>query len=198
MGTGNANVTFGQPGSTAQMKGTWFNLSGSSVYAPEKFYTNSTDTKGHYERVRCKVTPSLQALCEQIVAVCPDYASVEDMIRDALTHRVMWLRANGLPMDEQAVKREAHQAEMARMRAIASAQETYIDECTTTIDIACENHNWAQLEDVLSEMESQVATGGYPPVIAERLSATIAYGWSTMKSELSSRQMRRRVTNPDA
>jgi len=178
-------------------KGTFFQLTGKSVYDPAKFYTSGTDSKGHYERTRLRLTPSMQAMIEGFVAQIPEYATAEDFLRDAALHRVMWFQNNGIPTDEQALSRELHENELGAMRATMQAQDNYVTSCVTTVDMAVEVGNWGMLAEIITEMENQRDTGGYPDTIRQRLSSAIEDAWASMSSEISSRQKRRKLLDTE-
>lgn len=185
------------PASPVKQFGTMFALTGKSVYDVNKCYTNSTDSKGHYERSRLKMTPSLQAMIEKVVMEVPDYDSVEDFLRDSALHRLMHYQNNGITSNESDMKRELHSSEMARMRARMEAQEGYVESCKQTVDMALEAQDWAQLADIISEMEDQAQTGMYPTGIHNKLTDAIEDAWQRMASGRSSRADRRMITGQD-
>jgi len=75
----------------AQRQSMWNVLKGAG-YNIDDVYSHSTDDKGHYERVRVKLSPALEAMLAEIVTHDPRYRTIEDVIRDALVHRVHYLR----------------------------------------------------------------------------------------------------------
>lgn len=64
-----------------------------SEYAPDKFYVESTDGRGHKDTIRLSLPPLLLNQAGIIVAqkVVPQYRTSADVIRDGLVHRLHWL-----------------------------------------------------------------------------------------------------------
>lgn len=67
-------------------------------YSPDRFYTRATDKKGHSETVHLKIPPELASAIAHIVQsrAIPEYRTSQDMIRDAIFHRLRYLRESGL------------------------------------------------------------------------------------------------------
>lgn len=67
-------------------------------YSPNKFYTRSTDSKGHREEIRLKLSPDLADALSIIVQskAIPEYRTVQDIIRDAIVHRLHYLHESGM------------------------------------------------------------------------------------------------------
>jgi hypothetical protein len=70
----------------------------SEGYSPDKFYTRATDGKGHSEVVHLKLPPEITSVMAQIVQsrAIPDYRTAQDIIRDAIVHRLQYLRESGM------------------------------------------------------------------------------------------------------
>lgn len=185
------------PSQSSPIFGTFFNLTGKSVYSLEKYYTNGTDSKGHYERIRIRVTPSTDAMVAKIVSEVPEYSSAEDFIRDAILHRLMYFHTSGIPVNEANLKRELHESEMASQRALMAAQESYVENCNATVSMAIDVGDWLMLADIISEMEDQFQSGHYPQGTQAKLGEAIEEAWRRMASGRSSRADRRKVTGQD-
>lgn len=178
-----------------------FQLTGASQYNLDKYYTASTDSKGHYEQIRVKITPNMEAMIADIVSQVPDYRSREDFVRDAMLHRIMYLQtqiANGVQLtDENTLRRELHSSEMERYRNSLAAMNDYIKACHDTIEVMTEAHDWRSLEELLSEMEYRAADGSLPDTQRKTLEDTIDYGWTTMRTEVTRKALRRQSANSD-
>lgn len=63
------------------------------AYSVDRFYTRATNDKDHGEYIRVKLAPEVIAELNRIVAsgIVPEYESPQDIIRDAIVHRVRWL-----------------------------------------------------------------------------------------------------------
>lgn len=172
--------------------GTMFQLSGSSKYDLDKYYTNATDTHGHSASMsQVKVTPSIQAMIKQMVAATPEYKTDGDFFRDAALHRLVYSNNSGRVIDPAIIQRELHEAEMNRMLIEYAAMESYITLARQGIDKCCEMNDWKQLENVLVELEEQAKNEIYPPTLRITLHETIDYGWDTMRTEVTRKSQRR-------
>lgn len=69
-------------------------MPGDGEYAVEKFYTDSRDNKGHAASYRIQIPTGLGNELAELIASkrIPDYRTVADVFRDALTHRLHWLK----------------------------------------------------------------------------------------------------------
>ena len=66
---------------------------GGHEYSEAEFITRSTDHHGHFRHMRVNVPPEVAARVEAIVATktIPAYRTGQDLIRDAIMHRLHWL-----------------------------------------------------------------------------------------------------------
>ena len=73
------------------------------AYSVDRFYTRATNEKDHGEYIRVKLAPEVIAELNRIVAsgIVPEYESPQDIIRDAIVHRVRWLNdQRNVPLTE--------------------------------------------------------------------------------------------------
>lgn len=72
-------------------------------YKISNFYTRSTDSRGHKESIHLKVPPEIASTMSQIVqkGSIPQYRTVQDLIRDAIVHRLHYLNEQHL-MDQES------------------------------------------------------------------------------------------------
>lgn len=78
-------------------------------YSETRFYTRSTDSKGHKSDFRVAVPPGLAADIHALVArgIYPQYRTAGDLFRDAIMHRMTWLAHNyGLLDLAEGLKRQ--------------------------------------------------------------------------------------------
>lgn len=63
-------------------------------YSPEKFYTRSTDARGHTETMWLRLPPSLARVIAEVVQSrkIPQYRTAQDLVRDAIVHRLHYLK----------------------------------------------------------------------------------------------------------
>lgn len=109
LGTSHLNLDPKDPWATAQ-----------SGYAPDKFYTRSTNSHDHSETLYVKVSPALFAALNDAVEKVSEYRTRADIVRDALIHRLHqvneWVRAgiNIQPIDTEVRLSEIEQAQADR------------------------------------------------------------------------------------
>lgn len=67
-----------------------------SEYSQDSFYTHATDKKGHCVQVRVALPPGVMDMLGELVAsqTIPDYKTAQHVLRDALFHRLQWLKEN--------------------------------------------------------------------------------------------------------
>lgn len=135
-----------------------------SVYSPDKLYTEMTDTKGHYEQVNTKITPSVEAMVMQAVDDNLDYrGSKAAFIRDAIIHRLHYLHNNpGSTIDHNSVQRELH---VAAMNLTHRKQRAVVEQCDlmrSTVDVCVRSKDWDSLNTHIEWMQSQLEGHVYP------------------------------------
>jgi len=69
-----------------------------TTYSLEDFYTKSVDSRGHREMTRVAFPPNVLSTLSTIVqsGKIPAYRTVQDVIRDAVLHRIWWLEKYAL------------------------------------------------------------------------------------------------------
>jgi len=68
----------------------------SNNYSVSKYYTSARDKKGFSTTVRVSIPPVVMSNIASFVATqrIPEYKTSQDVLRDALVHRLQWLRDN--------------------------------------------------------------------------------------------------------
>ncbi len=163
-----------------------FDLMGSNKYSADKFYTKSTDGNGHYEQVRVKLSPSVQAMCEGLAGEFGEYDSVAVVIRDALLHRLVYVRENfqGMQTDLDAVELERQQSVFAMMQAKEVQRLSYIETLERTLDELCRACNWEAMGQTLTDADDLIDKGTWPEGPLEKLKVASDEGWASMRSEI--------------
>lgn len=88
-------------------------------YKENRFYTHSTNRKGFKDTVRIPLPPNVLAQMNAIVQQrkVADYKTVQDLVRDAIIHRLKWLvDYTGDEEMDRAVDREVQSARMEQIR----------------------------------------------------------------------------------
>jgi len=112
-----------------------------TTYSLEDFYTKSVDSRGHREMTRVAFPPNVLSTLSTIVqsGKIPAYRTVQDVIRDAVLHRIWWLERYALKESygiidytslkmvklQQAVENSLKEGE--RMEAIVSTAEKALE-----------------------------------------------------------------------
>lgn len=121
-----------QPGNQAGVSQSLFQLTKGSAYDRDGIYAHSTDSKGHYEVVRVKVTPSMEAeIAELVASKLRDYRTPEDFVRNAIVHQMHYEMTTVRPQAQAVITAEMRQSEMARHQALIQSWQTTI---TTTME----------------------------------------------------------------
>jgi len=95
-----------------------FNLTKSAAYDRDAIYSHSTDSKGHYEQARVKITPSMEAeIAELVASKLRGYRTVEDFIRNAIVHQLHYEMTNVWPQAASVITAEMRQSELNRDQA---------------------------------------------------------------------------------
>lgn len=81
-----------------------FSLVDSSGYRADRFYTRSVDRHGHGEQMRLRVPQGIDSQMYAAVSQVPYYRHVNDLIRDAVIHRLEALQHAGI-LDDDGVRR---------------------------------------------------------------------------------------------
>lgn len=141
---------------------------GEGDYDEKNFYTRATDDSGHKETLHTPVMPRLFAVTNHLASEIPWYKSPQDVVRDALTHRVRWLTENEDNPDlrrlfapilfEQNIafeeeKQVANETAVERMRKVLQTSVVKQDE-----DLRQKVLEWAegQVEELREPYRSQV------------------------------------------
>lgn len=174
----------------AKIGQTMFQLSGSSRYSPDKWYTKSTDNNGHSERMRIRIPPQVEAMISGLVSEFSELDTVESFIRDSVIHRIVYVRDNytnietnleGIELERQAAQIAAIMAEIAQRNAIVAELEN-------SIDALCEVRDWETLVQILTNADDLIDNAGWPEGPLTKLKSASDYGWTTLRTE----QRRRR------
>lgn len=117
-------------------------------YALDKFYTRSTDAKGHTRQLRMSIPPEVMAQIAELIQShrVPDYKTIEAFARDAIIHRLHWLGENlddsklKAAVQEQAAWAAAHTLEMN-----LEANVAHVDSLRDRIKKAIQHKDWYAL-----------------------------------------------------
>lgn len=156
-----------QPGNTpsqmAANQRSMFQLTGGG-YDIDKVYSHSTDGKGHYERMRTKITPTMEAqLSEMVASKQFDYRTVEDFVRDACVHRLHYLSTQQ-PRMTDVVTHEMMLADIMRERMEIERWSEIIKLVTETGETMLANGALEELGDILTRYDQDFTNWRLPIV----------------------------------
>lgn len=129
-------------------------------YAPNHFFTSSSDRQGHNADARVKFSPELAARCSAIVQskLIPDYRTTADIFRDALFHRLAYIEDQFLP-DEATRNALALHAHICRVENLTRSRAT-ANELVESVVLAsrdCTSQQAvvlsAEIDEILLEVE---------------------------------------------
>lgn len=128
-------------------------------YREDNFYTKSTDNRGHSGSIRVPVPTTLAAEIEALVAsrMIPDYRTPQDVLRDAMVHRLHWLSE---ALKNGRLKRvvSVHARLAERQRQIQEMQE--LQELLNQTEDACSKavaqRDWRLLAEILNDSEDEL------------------------------------------
>lgn len=140
------------------------------TYSENEFYMTSVDSKGHQRHVRVNVPPNVYA---QLAEAANDdrlpYRSKQDVVRDAVQHRLKWLQDN-----EEVLEEYVQAGQIARMRARVEQLRAQTQELSSFIETTRETLAEAQraadyirvqsITSVLSETLDSVSGPHYEQV----------------------------------
>lgn len=101
----------------------------SEAYSPDRFYVRGSDQAGHREEIRVKVAPDLADALAKIVQSksIPEYSTIQDIVRDAIVHRLHYLHQSGMVNGvESALRRQMAIESMVQYEEWASKFSTTI------------------------------------------------------------------------
>lgn len=109
------------------------------TYDPSKFYVRSVDKNGHKESFYVTMPPIWHGIVNEIARSdkYPDYRSVQDLVRDALIHRIHYLNTEYQPDDrmKRIVGQEMYLASLDGIRREAELLDQILSDCDNTLDI---------------------------------------------------------------
>lgn len=147
-------------------------------YSEDKFYTDSTDSKGHYEEIRVKVPPNMMAIIEKAVELY-GLDSKQAFMRDSLVHRSHYLanNPNGL-LDPAMVEREITMAEYAAIIKADKDVKEQVEQAREAYARCVESEDWTRLNSVIERCQLQIEnTPTMPEGHRAMLEAVCDEGW---------------------
>lgn len=138
-------------------------------YSIDKFYTGSSDGKGHTTRMRVSIPPSVAALIGAVIESkrIPQYRRFTDFVRDAVQHRLHWVAEH---LDDPHIK---EQSKLTRFIAEQETRRQRVDEWEqwlTTLEMNCSAFATMDTDMLEAEIDQadEVLMGDVPVKVRER------------------------------
>lgn len=181
------NVTAGHlrpvPGDDGQTDRSW--EPDDPGYSADNFYTVSADSKGHSAFFRVALPTNVAAEINRLIASgnLPVYATSQDLIRDAIYHRLHWLGDRLLdPRLRHSMGVQQRLADRRQQVDEVRALEDLVDESRMALEKAVELQDLHLLNEVLTSLEEEVETGIRDPYKGQLMGLIAKYcrwenGW---------------------
>lgn len=120
-------------------------------YRPERFYTRSLDKRGHGENLRVRVPQGIDSQMYAAVKEIAQYDSLQDLIRDAVVHRLEYLQHHYALTDDVRRMVELERMEADSDRAVAEVQSmsASVKQLDEALKEHYEAHDWQMFADEL-------------------------------------------------
>lgn len=146
-------------------------------YAEDRFFMRSTDGHGHSSHARVNIPPQLMARLEDVVMSRRfPYRSLQDIVRDAINHRLhqlSLLAPDVVPEAALATERRKSQTELRLMEINGMVEEVKLGK--QALGAAVANEDWFALSDLLVHLET-VAEGMREPYRTQLSKVLREYG----------------------
>lgn len=133
-----------------------FQLTNGKAYDPDGIYIDSVDSKGHYERVRIKLTPRMQYIIEAIVRENEELRTPHDFIRNALFHEAHKWLTNRPSVDTNLIhlaELDARNAQTDALMAQRIARREDLRKTQELVDQMIEDQDWYAVKEELDRIE---------------------------------------------
>lgn len=133
-----------------------FQLTSGKAYNPDGIYIDSVDAKGHYERIRIKLTPRMQYIIEAIVRENDELRTPHDFIRNALFHEAHKWLMNRPSSDQslvQLAELDARNAQTDALLAQRIARREDLRKTQELVDQMIEDQDWYAVKEELDRIE---------------------------------------------
>lgn len=156
----------GTPASNqAQSTASLFNLTKGTAYDRDAIYAHSTDNKGHYEQVRVKLTPSIEAeIAELVASKLRGYRTLEDFIRNAIVHQLHYEMTNVWPQAAPVITAEMRQADLNRQQALIASWTATIEATRETGEALLAAGALEELDNLLARYDQDFENQDLPVV----------------------------------
>ncbi len=151
-----------------------FNLTKGSAYDRDAIYSHATDGKGHYEQMRVKLTPSIEAeIAELVASRVRGYRTSEDFVRNAIVHQLHHEMTTVRPQLQPIITAEMRQAELNRYRALIQSWEDTIHSTMETGESLLAAGALEELGEMLARFDQDFENQELPTVKRHELNEVL-------------------------
>ena len=142
-----------------------FNMTKGATYDRDGIYSHSTDGKGHYEQVRVKITPSIEAeIAELVASKTRGYRTSEDFMRNAIVHQLHHEMTTVRPQMAPVITAEIRLSQLNRHKALIESWETVIHATMETGEALLAAGALEELGELLTQMDQDFENQDLPIV----------------------------------
>lgn len=127
-------------------------------YSEDRFYTKSSDQRGHSQMLRVWLPQGIDAQVYAAVNDIPQYRTVQDFVRDAIVHRLEYLqkRYKISKAMQRLLDLERSRAESERRSAEVDTMTAAIDEVAAALTKTWEAGDYALFAQEIDEAEALI------------------------------------------
>lgn len=136
-----------------------FRLEGTEPYSIDKFYTSSKNRFDHRDRINLSVLPEMLAEVQELISgkIVPDYKSFQDFTRDAIHHRMEYLRkVVNDPKWDRYVEAERRRLVFARIEREMDSMHSDLEMFRERLVIARERGDKEAIQEILDYCEIEI------------------------------------------
>lgn len=127
-------------------------------YDPDRFYMASADSKGHQHQIKTiNVPQGMAAILAEVREYFPEYRNAQDMVRDALMHRLMYLKQK---IDDGEVTEmmvnESLRSKMEYNRVMMQQTKATYEESVGACAQALESKDYGRLDKILQTINDHI------------------------------------------
>lgn len=127
-------------------------------YRIDRFYTRSVDANGHGEKLNLRVPQGIDSQMYKAVSEVPEYRTLQDLVRDAVMHRLEYLQKQ-YDLGEKArimLERERQKADRAQRMQDSDEMEAIVVEMEAALSMFYARNDWSLLKEELETSADSV------------------------------------------
>lgn len=166
MANNSGSTSTGQAGNSLA-----YQLTSGKAYNPDSTYCDASDARGHYEQINVKLPPRLEQIMDVVVQTNDNYRSRQDIVRDALFHRLHTLVTSGVstdPLAEALLEAEANRTRTEMRRRLREEQSRDLEAAKEAVEDMLRDRDWYAVNEELDRVALLCEDQGLPGGVRER------------------------------